>query len=302
MRIAMIGLGKMGHNMTQRLLNGGHEVVALDRDPKPVAELVAKGAVGASDLADVVTKLSSPRVIWLMVPSGAPVDGAISELLPLLSAGDVIIDGGNSNFKESIARGERCGELGVHFLDAGTSGGIWGLKNGYCLMVGGTPEAFAIVQPAIETLAPPNGYLHAGPSGAGHYAKMIHNGIEYGMMQAYAEGFEILEKSRYDFDLAKMSHLWNQGSVVRSWLLELAATAFEQDPHLTQIKGFVNDSGEGRWTCQEAMDLDVPTPVLTLSLQMRFRSRQEESFAAKVNAALRNQFGGHAVAHATAAK
>ncbi|MDB5101165.1 MAG: 6-phosphogluconate dehydrogenase, decarboxylating [Cyanobacteria bacterium RYN_339] len=295
MRIAMIGLGKMGFNMTQRLLNGGHEVVALDRDPKPVQELVAKGAVGASDLADVVSKLQAPRVIWLMVPAGAPIDSSIDTLLPLLSAGDVIVDGGNSNFKESIARGERCAKHNVHFLDAGTSGGVWGLENGYCLMVGGTPEAFAIVEPAIATLAPPKGYLHAGPPCAGHYAKMIHNGIEYGMMQAYAEGFEILEKSRYDFDLAKISDLWMQGSVVRSWLLELAARAFAEDPHLEKIKGFVNDSGEGRWTVTEAMDLDVPAPVLTLSLQMRFRSRQEESFSAKVNAALRNQFGGHAV-------
>jgi 6-phosphogluconate dehydrogenase len=295
MRIAMVGLGKMGYNMTQRLLQGGHEVVALDRDPKPVQELAAKGATPASDLADLVSKLEAPRVVWLMVPAGAPIDSSIDTLLPLLSPGDVIVDGGNSNFKESIARGERCAKHGVQFLDAGTSGGVWGLQNGYCLMVGGTPEAFKIVEPAIATLAPPKGYLHAGPSGAGHYAKMIHNGIEYGMMQAYAEGFEILEKSRYDFDLAKISDLWMQGSVVRSWLLELAARAFAEDPHLEKIKGFVNDSGEGRWTCQEAMDLDVPTPVLTLSLQMRFRSRQEESFAAKVNAALRNQFGGHAV-------
>jgi 6-phosphogluconate dehydrogenase len=301
MRIAMIGLGKMGYNMTQRLLQGGHEVVAHDRDPRPGQELAAKGAIAATDLSDVVSKLSAPRVVWLMVPAGAPIDQSIEALLPLLSEGDVIVDGGNSNYKESIARGERCAARGVHFLDAGTSGGVWGLQNGYCLMVGGTPEAFAIVEPAIATLAPPKGYMHVGASGAGHFTKMIHNGIEYGMMQAYAEGFEILEKSRYDFDLAKISDLWNQGSVVRSWLLELAARAFAEDPHLANVRGYVNDSGEGRWTVQEAMDLDVPAPVLTLSLQMRFRSRQEESFAAQVNAALRNQFGGHAVKSGTKA-
>jgi 6-phosphogluconate dehydrogenase len=299
MRIAMIGLGKMGFNMVQRLLLGGHEVVALDRDPKPAQELAGKGAIAATDLADLVSNLTSPRAIWLMVPAGAPIDSTIDSLLPLLSKGDVIIDGGNSNYKDSIARGERCAKQNVQFLDAGTSGGIWGLKNGYCLMVGGTPEAFAIVEPAIKTLAPPDGYQHVGASGSGHYVKMIHNGIEYGMMQAYAEGFEILEKSRYDLDLAKISHLWNQGSVVRSWLLELAELAFEQDHHLENIRGYVNDSGEGRWTIAEALELDIPTPVLTLSLQMRLRSRQDESFAAKVNAALRNQFGGHAVKSAS---
>jgi 6-phosphogluconate dehydrogenase len=295
MQIALIGLGKMGGNMVQRLLNGGHEVVAYDRDANAIAAVVAKGAVGASSLDDVVAKLKSPRAVWVMVPAGGPTEATIKDLASKMSKGDVIIDGGNSNFRDSQRRSKEVGEKGIDFIDAGTSGGIWGLKNGYCLMVGGEKRAVEHCLPAFKTLAPPDGFLHVGPVGAGHFTKMIHNGIEYGMMQAYAEGFEILEKSEFKPDLRAVSHLWNQGSVVRSWLLELAELAFQKDQHLEQIKGYVQDSGEGRWTVQAAIDEDVPAPVLTLSLQMRFRSRQDESFAAKVNAALRNEFGGHAV-------
>jgi len=295
MQIALIGLGKMGGNMVQRLLGGGHEVVAYDRDANAIAAMVAKGAVGAKSLDEVVQKLKTPRAVWVMVPAGGPTESTIKELASKMSKGDVIIDGGNSNFRDSQRRAKEVGEKGIDFIDAGTSGGIWGLKNGYCLMVGGEKRAVEHCLPAFKTLAPPDGFLHVGPVGSGHFTKMIHNGIEYGMMQAYAEGFEILEKSEFKPDLRAVSHLWNQGSVVRSWLLELAELAFQKDAHLDQIKGYVQDSGEGRWTVQAAIDEDVPAPVLTLSLQMRFRSRQDESFSAKVNAALRNEFGGHAV-------
>jgi len=234
-------------------------------------------------------------VIWMMIPAGDPVDDMINKLLPLLSPGDVLIDGGNSNWKDSVRRAAAVSERGIHYLDVGTSGGIWGLEVGYCLMIGGEEAAFRIVEPAFKSLAPPDGYRLLGPSGAGHFAKMIHNGIEYGMLQAYAEGFEILESSPYEYDLAGLAALWNRGSVVRSWLLELAERAFKEDPHLESIRGYVEDSGEGRWTVFQAIDQDVPAPVLTLSLMTRFRSRQPDSFAAKVVAALRRQFGGHAV-------
>jgi len=297
--IAIVGLGRMGANMVQRLLNGGHRVVAHNRSRGPIDEAATAGAGPAYTLAEIVQKLTAPRVVWLMVPAGAPVDEQIDALLPLMQAGDVIVDGGNSRYTDSIARAERVEKTGIMFMDAGTSGGIWGLQVGYCLMVGGSPEAFKLVEPALKTLAPPDGYLHAGSHGAGHYVKMIHNGIEYGMMQAYAEGFEILEKSRYDLDLRAIAHLWNQGSVVRSWLLELAERAFEADPHLESIKGYVQDSGEGRWTVFESIDLDVAAPTIYLSLALRFLSRQEDVFANKVLAALRNQFGGHAVVKET---
>jgi 6-phosphogluconate dehydrogenase len=295
MQIAMIGLGKMGLNMVLRLLGGGHRVVAMDRDATKVAEAVAAGAVGASNLAEVVAALDAPRAVWVMVPAGAPTQSVIDELTARLSKGDVIIDGGNSNWKDSQSRGAALAAKGLGFMDAGTSGGVWGLANGYCLMVGASPETFAVVEPALATLAPPDGYRRVGGVGAGHYAKMIHNGIEYGMMQAYAEGFEILKTAPFGFDLASLATLWGKGSVVRSWLLELAAAGLREDASLAGIKGYVPDSGEGRWTVQAAIDQDVPAPVLTLSLQMRFRSRQEESFGAKVLAMLRNQFGGHAV-------
>lgn len=295
MKIGFVGLGKMGFNMVTRLVQGGHEVVAYARTESVVAEARKVGVRGASSLGDLVKQLSAPRVVWVMVPSGAPTQQVVDDLSGMLSAGDIVIDGGNSNFHDTKAREKQLAEKKIFYLDSGTSGGIWGLKVGYCLMVGGDKRAFSIVEPVFKTLAPPNGYMHCGPSGAGHYVKMIHNGIEYGMMQAYAEGFEILKASEYNIDLAAVSNLWNQGSVVRSWLLELAARAFEEDPNLEKLKGYVADSGEGRWTVIEAIDRDVPAVTLTYALMHRFRSRQEDSFAAKVLAALRNQFGGHAV-------
>jgi 6-phosphogluconate dehydrogenase len=295
MELGMIGLGRMGANMTERLVSGGHRVISFDRNPEAIQRVVDIGAVGAHSLADFVKQLSPPRPIWLMVPSGDPVDQTIEQLLPNLSNGDVIIDGGNSNYKDSIRRSAKLKQQSMHFVDAGTSGGIWGLKNGYCMMVGGEAEVVARLEPIFKTLAPKDGYLHVGPNGAGHFVKMIHNGIEYGMLQAYGEGFELLKASQFDLDLEKISHLWNQGSVVRSWLLELAESAFEKDPGLSSIKDYVEDSGEGRWTVEEAIEKSVPVPVLMLSLFARFASRQQESFAAKVVAALRNEFGGHPV-------
>ena len=295
MELGMIGLGRMGANMTERLVLGGHRVVSYDRSPEAIQHVVDKGALGAHSLADFIKQLSPPRAIWLMVPSGDPVDQTIDQLRPNLAEGDVIIDGGNSNYKDSIRRAEKLKQQGFHFVDAGTSGGIWGLQVGYCMMVGGDKEIVERLVPIFKTLAPKDGYLHAGPSGAGHFVKMIHNGVEYGMMQAYGEGFELLNASQFDLDLGKIAHLWNQGSVVRSWLLELCESAFAKDPQLSSIKGYVEDSGEGRWTVEEAIDRSVPAPVLTLSLFARFASRQDDSFAAKVTAALRNEFGGHAV-------
>jgi len=295
MELGMIGLGRMGANMTERLVMGGHRVISFDRSPQAIQRVVDIGAVGAHSLADFVKQLALPRAIWLMVPSGDPVDQTIEQLLPSLSKGDILIDGGNSNYKDSIRRAEKLKRQSMHFVDAGTSGGIWGLKNGYCMMVGGEKEIVERLAPIFTTLAPEDGYLHVGPNGAGHFVKMIHNGIEYGMLQAYGEGFELLKASQFDLNLGKISHLWNQGSVVRSWLLELAESAFEKDPKLSAIKGYVEDSGEGRWTIEEAIEKSVPAPVLTLSLLARFASRQEDSFSAKVIAALRNEFGGHAV-------
>jgi 6-phosphogluconate dehydrogenase len=295
MKIGLIGLGKMGANMAQRLLNAGHQVVVYDQAAAAIASLEEKGAIAASSLSGMVEKLEFPRAIWIMVPSGDPVTATLKAMLTLMSPGDVLIDGGNSYYKDSKLRSAEAANYGLHFLDAGTSGGIWGLKNGYCIMVGGERKAFDRLEPVFKALAPENGYAYVGPSGAGHFTKMIHNGIEYGMLQAYAEGFEILKASEYSLDLAAISELWNQGSVVRSWLLELAERAFKNDPELASITGYVEDSGEGRWTVLESIEKNVPAPVLTLSLQARFRSRQEDSFGAKVIAALRNEFGGHAV-------
>jgi 6-phosphogluconate dehydrogenase len=295
MELGMIGLGRMGANMTERLVRGGHKVITYDRSAEAVQRVVDKGAVGASSLGDFVNKLSLPRAVWLMVPSGDAVDQTIEQLLPSLAKGDTIIDGGNSNYKDSIRRGEKIKTNGLHFIDAGTSGGIWGLQNGYCMMVGGDKEIVGRLEPIFLTLAPKDGYLHAGPVGAGHFVKMVHNGIEYGMMQAYGEGFEILQSAQFNLDLAKISHLWNQGSVVRSWLLELCQSAFEKDPKLDGIKGYVDDSGEGRWTVIEAIERGVAAPVLAHSLFARFSSRQQDAFSNKVLAALRNEFGGHAV-------
>ena len=296
MQLAMIGLGRMGGNMVQRLLQGGHQVVVFDRSADAVKAHVALGAKAAKGLGDLSGQLSAPRVVWVMVPAGSAVESTIEELVPGLSKGDIIIDGGNSNFKDSIRRAAALKEKGIGFIDAGTSGGVWGLTVGYCLMIGASPEAFKVCEPIFKTLAPPDGYAHVGPPGAGHYVKMIHNGIEYGMLQAYAEGYEILHASKdFKLDLHQISAVWNRGSVVRSWLNELAERAFADDADLTALKGYVEDSGEGRWTVQEAIDLDVPAPVITLSLLTRFRSRQSDSFGAKVIAALRNEFGGHAV-------
>jgi len=296
MRLGMIGLGRMGGNMVQRLLKGGHEVVAYDRSADAVRASVAQGAHGAADLAALCAALPVPRVVWMMVPSGGAVDSTIDGLLPVLAKGDVMIDGGNSNYRDSIRRAKRVDAHGIAFVDAGTSGGVWGLEVGYCLMVGATPEAFRRCEPIFRTLAPEDGYAHVGPPGAGHFVKMVHNGIEYGLLQAYAEGYEILHATKeFRLDLKQVAALWNRGSVVRSWLNELAERAFARDPGLASLRGWVEDTGEGRWTVQEALDLDVPAPVITLSLLARFRSRQEDSFGAKVIAALRNEFGGHAV-------
>jgi 6-phosphogluconate dehydrogenase len=298
MQLGMVGLGKMGANMTKRLLAGGHQVIVTDLSTDAVAAAEHDGAAGAKDLADLVRQLTSPRVIWVMVPSGNPTESTITALMSLLSPGDVVIDGGNSNYKDSVRRGATLAEEGIHFVDAGTSGGVWGLKEGYSLMVGGSADAITLVRPVLETLAPApdKGWGHVGPVGAGHFTKMIHNGIEYGLMQAYAEGFEILRaKQEFDLDLHQVAEIWRFGSVVRSWLLDLTANALEEDQELSGIKGWVADSGEGRWTIFEAIDQDVPAPVITLSLMARFTSRQDESYAAKLLAAMRNQFGGHAI-------
>jgi 6-phosphogluconate dehydrogenase len=287
MKLGMVGLGRMGGNMTERLRQGDHTVETYARTaPERTAD----------SLVELATKLEQPRVVWLMIPAGAPTEHAFHTLLPLLEDGDVVVDGGNSNFRDSIRRAAEAKEKGVCLLDAGVSGGIWGLAEGYCIMVGGDEKAFATVQPALATLAPEGGYALVGPSGAGHFVKMVHNGIEYGLMQAYAEGFELLsEIPDFQLDLAQIAGLWQHGSVVRGWLLELLERAFEEDPGLESIRGYVQDSGEGRWTLHEAIESAVPMPAIALALFARFASRQDESFAAKVNAALRKQFGGHAV-------
>jgi 6-phosphogluconate dehydrogenase len=297
MQIAIVGLGRMGGNMAARLLQGGHQVVVYNRSPEPLQAAVALGATGTASLEDLAAKLEAPRAVWVMMPSGEVTERTLKHLTTLLSPGDILIDGGNSNWHDSVRRAKDIEAAGLHFLDAGTSGGVWGLKVGYCLMVGGSAEAFAHVEPALKTLAPENGYLHTGPAGAGHFVKMVHNGIEYGMMQAYAEGFEILKAAHAfpNLDLPAVADLWGQGSVVRSWLLELAADALHKDPGLDNLQAYVEDSGEGRWTVQAAMDEDVPAPVITLALIERFRSRQSNSFGNRMLAALRNEFGGHSV-------
>jgi 6-phosphogluconate dehydrogenase len=292
----MVGLGRMGGNMARRLMRGGHQVVVNDINVESVRALEAEGAVGAESLQALVAAIRTPRAVWLSLPSLTVLENVVAALLELLEPGDTLIDAGNTLFKQTIERHRQCAERGIHLIDQGTSGGIWGLENGYCLMIGGDREVYDRLEPAFQTLAPPDGYLSCGGPGSGHFVKMVHNGIEYGMMQAYAEGFEILKASRYEgLDLGAVAHMWNQGSVVRSWLLELVERAFEADPALEGIKGYVEDTGEGRWTLFESIDTSVPAPVLALSLMMRFRSRQDDSFSAKVVAALRNQFGGHAV-------
>ena len=297
MKIAMIGLGRMGMNMARRLLQSGHEVVAYNRTPQKTEEIAQEGATPAYALSEIAEKLTAPRVVWIMLPAGAPVDAHLDQLKDILSPGDMVIDGGNSWFKDDIRRAEFLAEKEIRFMDAGVSGGIWGLKVGYCLMIGGPKEAYQYLEPVFKSLAPEDGYLYCGPTGAGHFVKMVHNGIEYGMMQAYAEGFQILDSSPYadSLNYAEVAHLWNQGSVVRSWLLELAEAAFSKDAKLTDIRGVVEDSGEGRWTVDQAIDAGVSAPVITLSLMNRFRSRDENPFADRVLAALRREFGGHAV-------
>ena len=297
MRLGMVGLGKMGGNMVQRLARGGHQVVVHDRDPEVTARIGAfEGAEPAASLDELVAKLDAPRVVWVMVPAGGATEQVLQDLAARVQPGDVLVDGGNSNSKDTQRRAADLAGRGIRLVDAGTSGGVWGLENGYCLMVGGDVDAVGLCEPLFLTLAPQDGYAHVGPSGAGHFTKMVHNGIEYGLLQAYAEGFEILHKSGMGLDLHRIADLWNHGSVVRSWLLELLERAYATEgQELERIRGWVADSGEGRWTVETALDLDVPAPVITLSLLQRFRSRQEESYGAQVIAALRNQFGGHAI-------
>jgi 6-phosphogluconate dehydrogenase len=295
MQLGFIGLGKMGLNMVTRLRQGGHDVVAYDRSADAVTRAAATGARGVSSLNELVAGLSGPRAVWVMVPAGAPTESTIDALSGALSSGDTIVDGGNTNFHDDIRRAERLAAKNIEYVDAGTSGGIWGLEEGYCLMVGGDAEVCRRLEPVFHTLAPPDGYLRVGGHGAGHYVKMIHNAIEYGLMQAYAEGFELMHASPFTIDLAAVAGLWGHGSVVRSWLLELTARALADDAELAGLRGYVEDSGEGRWTLQEGIDRDVPMPALTAALFTRFRSRQQDTFAERMLAALRNQFGGHAV-------
>jgi len=295
MQLGFVGLGRMGLNMVTRLTRGGHQIVAYDRSADAVAKAGAIGATGAASLDAVVTALAAPRAVWVMVPAGDPTESTVNALAERLSAGDVIIDGGNTNFHDDVRRAERLLAKGLHYIDAGTSGGIWGLTEGYCLMVGGDADVCRRLEPVFLTLAPEHGYLRVGNHGAGHYVKMIHNGIEYGLMQAYAEGFELMHASDYQIDLPAVAELWHHGSVVRSWLLELTARALAEDHDLSELEGFVEDSGEGRWTLQEGIDRSVPLPTLTAALFTRFRSRESNPFAERLLAAMRNQFGGHAV-------
>jgi 6-phosphogluconate dehydrogenase len=300
MQLGLIGLGKMGANMNLRLLKGGHQMVVWNRSAGPREAAAAAGAASTTTIPELVSKLATPRAAWVMLPAGDTTEEMIHQLMDRLSPGDTIIDGGNSNYRESIRRAKMVEERGFEFVDVGTSGGIWGLAEGYSLMIGGKKEPVDRLRPIFETLAPTpdSGWGHVGPHGAGHFVKMVHNGIEYGMMQAYAEGFEVMKKKTdLELDLAQIAEVWRYGSVVRSWLLDLTANALKDNPDLDGIKAWVADSGEGRWTVAEAIDLDVPAPVITLSLMMRFVSRQEESYAAKLLAAMRNQFGGHEIKH-----
>jgi 6-phosphogluconate dehydrogenase len=296
MQLAMIGLGRMGGNMVRRLVQGGHELVVYDQSAEAIKAHAGKGITAAKGAGDAARQLAPRRVVWIMLPAGEAVDQAIDQVLPKLVPGDIIVDGGNSNYRDSLGRAEALKAKGIEFVDAGVSGGVWGLEAGYCLMIGGSTAAVQHCEPVFKALAAANGYAHVGPSGAGHYVKMVHNGIEYGMLQAYAEGYEILHASQdFRLQLGQIAKLWNHGSVVRSWLNELAERAFARDDQLAGIRGYVEDSGEGRWTVEEAMRLNVPAPVITMSLLARFRSRQTESFGAKLIAALRREFGGHAV-------
>lgn len=298
MQIGMVGLGKMGGNMTSRLLKGGHEVVVIDHNEDAINKAEAEGADGADSLEELVGKLKTPRIVWIMVPAGDLTESLLNELGELLTDGDTVVDGGNSNYKDTQRRATQLEEKGISLVDVGTSGGVWGLAEGYSMMIGGEASKVKQLQSVFETLAPGEnmGWGHVGSNGAGHFVKMVHNGIEYGLMQAYAEGFEIMKaKEEYDLDLHNIAEIWRFGSVVRSWLLDLTAEALKEDPDLANVKDWVADSGEGRWTVAEAIDLDVPAPVITLSLMMRLVSRQDERYSAKLLAAMRNQFGGHAI-------
>lgn len=294
MQVGLIGLGKMGLNLGKNLIDHKHELVAFDVNPAAVTEMKEYGAVGAASIEELVQSTKAPRVIWVMVPHTI-VDSVLDQLQPLLSEGDIVIEGGNSHYKESIARYERLKESGIRFMDAGTSGGMEGARNGACYMIGGDPEAWEVVEPIFRDTAVENGYLYAGKAGSGHFLKMVHNGIEYGMMAAIGEGFEVLEKSNFDFDYEKVARVWNHGSVIRSWLMGLTERAFSKDANLDEIKGVMHSSGEGKWTIEEALDLQAATPVIALSLLMRYRSLEADTFTGKVVAALRSEFGGHAV-------
>ncbi|WP_029423082.1 phosphogluconate dehydrogenase (NAD(+)-dependent, decarboxylating) [Alicyclobacillus macrosporangiidus] len=298
MRLGLIGLGKMGFHLGLNLMEHGHEVVAYDLSSDAIRRFVEAGGRGAASVAELVDSLPAPRVVWLMVPQGKPVDDLLAEITPRLAPGDIVIEGGNSHYQDSVRRAAELKELGIHFLDVGTSGGIEGARHGACYMIGGDPDAFAQVEVLFRDTAVPGGYLYTGPSGSGHYAKMVHNGIEYGMMAAIGEGFEILEKSRYDYDFAALARVWSNGSVIRGWLMELTQRAFEKDPKLSGIRGVMHSSGEGKWTVQEALELQAAAPVIALSLLMRYRSLEDDTFTGKVVAALRNEFGGHAVERA----
>jgi 6-phosphogluconate dehydrogenase len=297
MKLAMIGLGKMGMNMARRLMQGNHDIIAYDLSKAAVEEIIAEGVTGAPSLQQAVEMLSEPRIVWIMLPAGKPVEDTINRLQDLLRPEDIVIDGGNTYYKDDLRRYQTLKETGIRYMDVGVSGGVWGLKIGYCMMMGGDKDVFEYLEPIFQTLAPKDGYLYCGNVGAGHFVKMVHNGIEYGLMQAYGEGFEILDASEFaqTFDYAKIAHMWNQGSVIRSWLLELAEDAFSKSAELSDITGYVEDSGEGRWTVQQAVDTGVPAEVITLSLMRRFRSRQQDPFTDRVLAALRREFGGHAV-------
>lgn len=295
MQIGLIGLGKMGYNLALNMMDHNHQVVAFDLDKNAVERLEQAGAKGASSITDLVSKLDTPRVVWLMVPHGKPVDNLIDQLTPLLSKGDIIIEAGNSFYKESIRHAEELSKHGIQFFDVGTSGGMDGARHGACYMIGGDAEVFKTIEPIFRDTAVPNGYVYTGRAGSGHFCKMVHNGVEYGMMAAIGEGFEVLDKGPFDFDFAEVAKCWSNGSVIRGWLMELAEQAFRQDPRLDGIKGIIHSSGEGQWTVQEALDVQAATPIITLSLLMRYRSQEADTFNGKVQAALRNQFGGHAV-------
>jgi len=297
MQVGFVGLGRMGMNMATRLLRGGHEVVAYNRTREKVSRIERRGAVGAASLDQLVEKLDAPRVIWMMLPAGAPVDEHIEAVSRMLNHGDIIVEGANSYYKDDIRRGEMLKSLGINYIDAGVSGGIWGLENGYCLMIGGEKRVYETIEPLLKTLAPEEGYMYCGPHGAGHFVKMVHNGIEYAMMEAYGEGFNVITSSPYNSSLSleRLSHLWNRGSVIRSWLLELLESSFKKDPSLETLEPYVEDSGEGRWTVQQAIETGTPAPVIALSLFQRFESRMKGSFSNKVLAALRREFGGHEI-------